>query len=35
MPKLTGSQFRILLAAIVVALAAYFLAVIDAPVPTP
>ena len=35
MPRLTGPQFRILAAAIVVALAAYFLAIIDAPVPVP
>lgn len=35
MPKFTGPQLRILLAAVVTALAAYLLAVIDAPVPLP
>ncbi len=35
MPRLTGPQLRVLAAAIVTAVAAYLLAVIDAPVPLP
>lgn len=35
MPQFTGPQLRILLAALTVAIAAYFLAVIKAPIPLP